>query len=79
MIETLSKYGLSSLVGFVLGLIGVWWLEPRTSGGIALTILLIVSFFLIFKSVIVFLLKKYRSSDSEIEPKKGAIWLPGDD
>ncbi len=38
MLEVLPKLGISGGVGFLLGLIAVWWVEPTTNDGVALLI-----------------------------------------
>jgi TIR domain len=39
--EVLAKFGISGGVGFLLGLVAVWWIQPTTEGG---TVLLIAIF-----------------------------------
>jgi hypothetical protein len=42
VLETLAKLGLSGGMGFLLGLVAVWWVEPTTEGGIILLIVIFV-------------------------------------
>ena len=42
MVENLTKLGASGGVGFLLGLVAVWWVEPTTGGGVALLIAIFV-------------------------------------
>ena len=42
MLETIAKLGVSGGVGFLLGLVAVWWVEPTTGGGIVLLIVICV-------------------------------------
>lgn len=38
MLEALPKLGVSGGVGFLLGLVAVWWVEPTANEGVALLI-----------------------------------------
>jgi len=38
VLEALPKLGIGGGVGFLLGLIAVWWVEPTTNEGVALLI-----------------------------------------
>jgi hypothetical protein len=38
MLEIISKLSVSGGIGFLIGLLLVWWIDPNTGGGIALII-----------------------------------------
>ena len=40
VLEALAKLGVSGGIGFLLGLVAVWWVEPTTEGGIVLLIVI---------------------------------------
>lgn len=39
---TVMKLGVGGGVGFLLGLVAVWWVEPTTRGGVALLMVIFV-------------------------------------
>lgn len=40
--EAIAKFGVSGGIGFLLGVVAVWWIEPTTEGGIVLLIAIFV-------------------------------------
>lgn len=42
MLGNITKLGVAGGIGFLLGLGAVWWVEPTTSGGVALLIVIFV-------------------------------------
>jgi NhaP-type Na+/H+ and K+/H+ antiporter len=46
--STLQKLGIGGLLGFLLGLATVWYVEPTTPGGTGLLLLICVSLGMLF-------------------------------
>jgi hypothetical protein len=38
MMEIVAKLGIRGLVGALIGLVAVWWVEPDTAGGLGLLV-----------------------------------------
>lgn len=43
MLETLKGFGVPVAIGLLMGLLAVWWVDPTTTGGIALLIVIAVA------------------------------------
>ena len=43
MIEVLVKLGVRGSIGFLLGIIAIWWLEPNTTGGAFLVVAVFIA------------------------------------
>jgi len=83
MIEGLSKIGLTGLIGFLLGLVLLSWLQPKTPGGVGFTIVLAMVICYVIESLSRLLIKKFRKTtkDESVEERARTIriWRPGDD
>ena len=72
LLEVLAKVGFSGGIGFLIGLVAVWWIAPTTEGGVVLLIVIfvvsstvigVIVFYLIRQKETV-LAKKYRRRQS---------------
>lgn len=67
MIGAALKLGPWAAVGFLIGLLAIWWVQPETTGGIALLILIGVMIGSIIGSVV-----KYFLTSSKSPPENGS-------
>jgi uncharacterized membrane protein YfcA len=52
MLEAVAKLGISGGVGALIGLAAVWWVEPTTTEGTVLLILIWVLIFMVLGGII---------------------------
>ncbi len=79
MIELIAKLGISGAIGFLVGLLVIWWVEPVTSDGTILLVAICIILSIIISS---FISKKAKSTSRKTDAHKNTknkIWLPGDD